>query len=189
MDGSKFVPTTEAAEVFTPGKEDYGYGWFIDKTFSNHKRLRHTGALPGYTSTLIKFPDDKITIILFSNLDRARMERIERDVTAIVLGAPYDMPVRGHVTKLSEQQIAPLVGDYKMTDGKLLNIRNAPDYLTAELKGRFIAGLIPLSPTEFYLPFFDGKVIFTLDSSGEAVKVNMRYSGEDHIAERVIQER
>lgn len=186
MDGSKLVPAQEAAEVFTPGLEGYGYGWFIDRGFER-RRFGHTGALPGYTSELIKFPDDKITIIIVNNLDRARLGRIRRDVCAIVLGTPYDMPVRGKVIKLTVAQAEPLVGDYKMADGEMLTIRNEPDYLTAEIKGRYLAGLIPLSPTEFYMPLADGRVIFTLDAGGRAVKINTRYSGEDHIGVRISQ--
>ncbi|HVG30815.1 MAG TPA: serine hydrolase domain-containing protein [Pyrinomonadaceae bacterium] len=184
MDGGKFVPAAEAAEVFAPGLDGYGYGWISDTSFER-KRLRHTGSLPGYTSQLIKFPEEKVTIIIFSNLDRARMGAIVRDVTAIVFGKPYDLPVRGRLTKLTAEQTAALVGDYKTADGTLLTIRNEPDYLTAQIKDQYTAGLIPLSPTEFYFPLADGRAVFTLDAAGKAAHVNMRYSGADHVAERV----
>ncbi|MBV9959259.1 MAG: serine hydrolase [Acidobacteria bacterium] len=184
MDGSKLVPAALAAEVYTPGLDNYGYGWFIDKGFER-RRMWHNGLLPGYTSELLKFPDDKITIIIFCNMDRARLSRIRRDVSAIVLGKPYDMPVRGTVIKLTPEQVARLEGTYKMSDGDVLTIRNEPDYLTAEIKNQFTAGLIPLSQTEFYFPLADGKALFTLDPNGRAVKVNLRYSGEDHTGERI----
>ncbi len=184
MDGSPLVPAEEAAEVFTPGLENYGYGWFIDNGF-DRKRLRHTGLLPGYVSDFIKFPGDKVTIVLVTNLDRTRLDRVARDVTAIVLGKGYDPPVHGKVVQLTAGQFARLEGDYKMADGKLLTVRKEPDLLTAELKGRYTAGLIPLSPTELYFPLGDGKALFTLDETGKAVKVNMRYGGEDHVGERV----
>jgi CubicO group peptidase (beta-lactamase class C family) len=186
MDGGKFVSPAEAAEVFAPGLEGYGYGWIADTNFG-HKRLRHTGSLPGYTSQLIKFPEEKLTIIIFCNLDRARMGTIVRDVTAIVFGKPYDLPVSGKLTTLSAEQIAALVGNYKTTDGEMLNIRKETDYLTAEIKDQYTAGLIPVSPTEFYFPLADGRAVFTLDAAGRATRVNMRYSGADHIAERVVQ--
>jgi CubicO group peptidase (beta-lactamase class C family) len=186
MDGSSFVPAVEAAEVFTPGLDVYGYGWMSDTLFER-KRLRHTGALPGYTSQISKFPEEKITLIFFSNLDRAPMQRIVRDVSAIVFGKPYDLPVRGKLATLTEQQIAALVGDYKTADGRILNVRKEPDYpyLTAEIKKQYVAGLIPLSPTEFYFPLADGRAVFTLDGAGKSARVNMRYAGEDHVAERV----
>jgi CubicO group peptidase (beta-lactamase class C family) len=184
MAGGKLVSAEEAAEVFTPGLENYGYGWFIDTGF-DRQRMRHTGSLPGHTSDFIKFPKDRVTIILFTNLDRTRLDRIARDVTAIVLGTSYDMPVHGKLVQLTAEQFAKLEGEYKMKDGKTLTVRKEPDLLAAELKGRYTAGLIPLSPTELYFPLGDGKAIFTLDESGKAVKVNMRYGGEDHIGERV----
>lgn len=186
MDGSKFVPASEAAEVFKPGVDVYGYGWMIDTMFGR-RRLRHTGALPGFTSQIIKFPGEKLTLIFFSNLDRALMQRIVRDVTAIVFGKPYDLPVRGRLATLDAGQFAALVGDYKMAGGTILSVYKKPDYpyLTAEIKDQYVAGLIPLSPTEFYFPLADGRACFTLDAAGKSARVNMRYAGEDHVAVRV----
>ena len=187
MDGSPLVPVEEAVEIFTPGLGNYGYGWFVDRVF-DRRHLWHSGVLPGFLSDIIKFPDDKITVIVVTNVDRSRISRIRRDLAAMVLGLPYDMPITGKVTTLTAEQFAKLEGDYKMTDGAVLNITKQPDYLTATLKGRYIAGLIPLSPSEFYFPFYEGKVIVTLSAAGRALRVNMHYNGEDHIAERVAQQ-
>src|SRR5262245_17595987 len=184
MDGSALVPDSLAAEVFTAGLSNYGAGWFVDRGF-DRRRTRHNGILPGYASDFIRFPDDSITIVLFSNLDRTRLARVARDVSAIVLGLSWDPPVRGTVIRLTAGQIAALEGEFQMADGKILTIKNAPDYLTASLTDRYTAGLIPLSPLEFYFPLGDGRAIFTLDTQGSATRVNMRYGGEDHIAERV----
>lgn len=188
MDGSSFVSAAEAQEIFTPGLGGYGYGWY-NETFLDFKRLRHTGALPGYTSQISKFPEEGVTLVIFSNLDRAPMQRIVRDVTAIIFGKPYDLPVRGTVTPLTAEQIAALVGDYRTMDGKLLKVYKEPDYpyLTAEIKDQYVAGLVPLSPTEFYFPLADGRAVFTLDAAGRSVGINMRYAGEDHFADRVAQ--
>ena len=67
--------------------------------------MRHNGILPGYVSDFIKFPDESLTLVLFSNLDRTRLDRIARDVSAIVLGLPYDPPVRGTVATLTPQHL------------------------------------------------------------------------------------
>ncbi len=187
MDGGKFFSAKDLAEIFSP---QYGFGWFIDTDFGQ-KRFRHNGIIPGYLSEFIKFPDDKITIIIFSNLDHTRMSSVARDVSAITLGKPFDMPVRGKVIQLTKEQISALEGNYKTTEGNNLTIQNDPDFLSAYLRNsqgqiQFAAGLIPLSPTEFYFPFRDGKVVFTLGENGKATKVNLRYRGEDHFAERVI---
>ncbi|HKQ59301.1 MAG TPA: serine hydrolase [Candidatus Eisenbacteria bacterium] len=183
MDGSALVPAALAAEVFTPGLDDYGYGWFAGRGF-DRRRYRHNGILPGHLTDFIKFPDDSITIVLVSNLDRVRLDRVARDVSAIALGTPWDPPVHGAVTTLSPAQIAALEGTYRMADGKTLTVRMDGEMLTAKLEGRYTAGLIPLSPTEFYFPLGDGRALFTLGDDGRGTRVNMRYGGEDHIAER-----
>lgn len=183
LEGSTLVPPALAAEIATADADGYGAGWFVDRGF-DRRRMRHNGNLPGYLSDFIRFPDDETAIILFSNLDRARMSRIARDVTAIVLATPFDMPVRGDVVDLSPEQFERLTGDFVTADGKTLNVRKEPDYLTAEIKGQYLAGLIPLSATEMYFPLADGKAIFTLGADGRAAQVNMRYSGEDHVAKR-----
>lgn len=186
MEGSKLIPKSEVDEIYTAGLENYGYGWFVGQGF-NRKRVRHNGMLPGYLTDFIRFIDEKTTIIIFSNIDRTRLNSVARDISAITLGTPFDMPVRGKVIKLSAEQIANLEGDYKMADGRLLTVKNTPDFLTAKLKDAYTGGLIPLSPTEFYFPLGDGKAIFTINGSGKATKVNMRYGGEDRIAERIIE--
>jgi hypothetical protein len=56
--------------------------------------------------------------------------------------------------------------------------------LMAKLADQYTAGLIPLSPTEFYFPLGDGRAIFKLGADGKATEVNMRYGGADHIARR-----
>ena len=183
MDGSKLVPPAEVAEVFKPEIDRYGFGWFTDSAF-NRVRYRHTGGLPGRLTDFIKFPNDSVTIIIFINTDRARGSSVTRDLSSIVFGLPYDVPVRGKVVKLTPTQKAPLLGDYRTADGKLLAVSDDGTMLVAKLEGRYTAGLIALSPTDFYFPLGDGRAIFTLDSTGKATQVNMRYSGVDHIAKR-----
>jgi D-alanyl-D-alanine carboxypeptidase len=76
--------TAQRPEIFKPRLGGYGYGWFIDSRF-NRKRYVHTGELPGYRTVFVKYPEQRITIILFSNFDRAPMEAITRDISAWLL--------------------------------------------------------------------------------------------------------
>ena len=182
MDGSTLVPKSLAAEVYAPGLEGYGFGWYVDKSFGR-TRYSHTGSLQGYVSNFMKFPDDSVTIIVFSNIDRGRMSSINRALTAITFGQAWDMPVRGTFMTLTSNQYAPLLGEYRMSDGRKLTV-TFDEMLTAKLEGQYEAGLLPISPTEFYFPLADGRAVFTLDSTGRATEVNMRYSGADHVAKR-----
>lgn len=184
MDGGGLVPPAEVAEAFTPALQGYAFGWFSGDGFGR-RRYRHNGSLPGYLSDFVKFPDEGLTLVFLTNVDRARLSSVVRDSCAIVLGEPWDMPVRGDVGTLTPGETARLEGRYAMADGRVLTVRKGPELLEAELEGRFTAGLVPLSPLELYFPLGDGRAVFTLDEEGRSTRVNLRYGGEDHVAERL----
>jgi CubicO group peptidase (beta-lactamase class C family) len=46
----------------------YGFGWELDAV-QNHKRVHHGGSLPGFRSQYARFVNDKITVIVLTNLD------------------------------------------------------------------------------------------------------------------------
>jgi D-alanyl-D-alanine carboxypeptidase len=71
-------------EVFKAGLGGYGYGWFVDTRFGR-KRYIHTGELPGYRTVFIKYPSEKLTVILFSNQDQSPMEIISRAIATRLL--------------------------------------------------------------------------------------------------------
>ena len=172
-----------ASKALTPGPFGYAAGWIIDRAF-DRTRQRHGGVLPGALSSIARFPDDSLTIVVVTNQDRARIEKIMRDLTAIALGEPFDLPVRGRVATLAPDDYARLEGSYDLGDGRAFVVKKDDDLLTVALEGRFTAGLIPLGPTEFYFPLGDGRATFTLDSAGRAQALNLRYDGTDHEAKR-----
>ncbi len=80
---SELMDAREMREIFQAGLGGYGYGWFIDNRFER-KRYIHTGELPGYRTVLIKYPGEKLTIVLFSNQDRAPMETVTREISKLL---------------------------------------------------------------------------------------------------------
>jgi CubicO group peptidase (beta-lactamase class C family) len=82
---SQLMDTRDDAEVFKAGLGGYGLGWFIDRRFGR-KRYIHTGELPGYRTVFVKYPSEKLTIIVFSNQDQAPMETVSREIAALLFG-------------------------------------------------------------------------------------------------------
>jgi CubicO group peptidase (beta-lactamase class C family) len=53
-------PTSEGHNV------SYGFGWFLDP-YKGHKRMSHDGETIGFRTTIQRFPDDHLTIIVLAN--------------------------------------------------------------------------------------------------------------------------
>lgn len=62
------------------GKDvDYGYGWATSKV-NGHRRVSHGGGINGFSTELMRFPDDKLTVIVLTNAEGGHAEVIARKV-------------------------------------------------------------------------------------------------------------
>ena len=52
---------------YQSGKDvSYGFGWFLDP-YKGHKRMWHDGSTIGFRTTIQRFPDDQLTVIVLAN--------------------------------------------------------------------------------------------------------------------------
>jgi CubicO group peptidase (beta-lactamase class C family) len=61
------VQTTSGPAGFQSGKPvSYGFGWFLDP-YQGHRRMHHDGETIGFRTTIQRFPEDKLTVIVLAN--------------------------------------------------------------------------------------------------------------------------
>jgi len=63
----------------------YGFGWFLDP-FHGHKRTWHDGETIGFRTTIQRFPDDDLTIIVLANRTDVNPEELALKVADLYLG-------------------------------------------------------------------------------------------------------
>ena len=93
LDSEKLVPRKSIEAMFTPFKDNYGYGWTIDKKFDQPRHV-HAGGIPGFVTFIERFPREKLLVVVLSNFETSRVGRIGDDLAAITLGEPYVVPRR-----------------------------------------------------------------------------------------------
>lgn len=72
------VQPTSGPAKFESGKAvSYGFGWFLDP-YQGHRRMSHDGETIGFRTTIQRFPDDKLTVIVLAN-------RADADPAALAL--------------------------------------------------------------------------------------------------------
>ena len=62
----------------------YGFGWFLDP-HQGHKRMFHDGETIGFRTTIQRFPDDQLTIIVLANRADADPEQLALKVADLYL--------------------------------------------------------------------------------------------------------
>lgn len=78
--------------MFTPAKNNYGFGWRIGERFGR-REMDHSGSDNGFSTYIIRFPADELTAIVLSNSDRASAGKVGNAMAAIAFGQPATLPV------------------------------------------------------------------------------------------------
>jgi len=74
LNGDQLLKESSKAQWWTPAKlnsgkiQNYGFGWFLDP-LNGHKNIGHGGATSGFSATIQRFPDDRLSIIILCNAD------------------------------------------------------------------------------------------------------------------------
>ena len=78
--------TAGVAKVGVEADPSYGFGWFL-APFRGHKRMWHDGETIGFRTTIQRFPDDQLTIIVLANRADVNPEELALKVADLYLGS------------------------------------------------------------------------------------------------------
>ena len=63
----------------------YGFGWNVDP-YRGHRRMWHDGSTIGFRTTIQRFPDDALTVIILANRSDLNPEEFALKVADLYLG-------------------------------------------------------------------------------------------------------
>jgi CubicO group peptidase (beta-lactamase class C family) len=172
-------------EIFTPYKSGYGYGWSIGKRF-DRQVIAHGGGIYGFATHLNRFPADRVTVIVLSNVEGASAGRISNDLAAIVFRAPYEVPRERRSIAVEPKVLEQYVGDYKVASPPVdIVVTQDNERLVAEVAGRLKLVLAAESDTVFFSRDVSAQITFLKDGAGNVTGLTLRMDGNDVPAQRV----
>ena len=74
-------------QMFTPALRDYGFGWKIE-VINGRRRISHPGNMTGVATFFARYPDDRATIIVLSNMEYANVEGIANSIASRMFPPP-----------------------------------------------------------------------------------------------------
>lgn len=80
------VKPTGGPATSPEGPVSYGFGWHLEP-YRNHKRMWHDGETMGFRTTIQRFPDDNLTIIVLANRTDINPEELALKVADLYLGS------------------------------------------------------------------------------------------------------
>ena len=88
MEPALTAPTVHGAPLQKPDgtiAPRYGFGWFLDP-YRGHTRYSHYGETVGFRTAIQRFPDDRLTVIVFANRADLDAPAMAESVAGLYLG-------------------------------------------------------------------------------------------------------
>jgi CubicO group peptidase (beta-lactamase class C family) len=165
----------------------YGYGVLLRQAHGR-RVVETSGGTIGFVSVSTRYLEDDVTIVVLSNLESAPFEAIERDLAAIALGQPYDLPSRRAFVTVDPTIFEAYVGRYTMSfigRTHIMEVARDGDRLMVEVQGLPRTELRPLSPARCFAQM-KGEVEIVFPTGGEpARELAVTWAGHDIVARRV----
>ncbi len=83
----RLLPAAELQQIFTPYARSYGYGWFIERS-GDRLRIGHPGRIDGFSTSIARYPEQGVTVIVLSNLWSADADGISARLVDLVFKHP-----------------------------------------------------------------------------------------------------
>src|SRR5580704_17677583 len=121
-----------------PNKANYGFAWNI-KEANGHKLIEHSGAWQGFTTHIARYVDDKLTVVVLTNLDagHAQPNKIAHAVAGLYV--PALMPAVVKPIEDKEPQTTLLVRNLLQ---EFASAKANPDQFTPELRAKLFPGAV-----------------------------------------------
>lgn len=168
-------------KMMTPYMENYGYGIGID-SLKTHRRISHSGGIPGFVSSLAYYPAEDLCVVALSNSDY-NSSKLGEAMASILFDLPVQTPYIPKEVKIDINLLDKYVGKYVITEpielikkeGKLYRHKDgAPDIeLKPESTRRFFYGDHSNRFIEFETDK-NGKVIKAWFIGGNGEKIEMK---------------
>ena len=184
----RLLPETARRAMYTPFKDNYAYGWSIrpaDKAATGRLQIGHGGGINGFATMITRVPDDRLAVIVLSNVDNISAGNVARDLIAITYGLPYQTPVARTSITVSPAVLGQYVGRYQIAPDFILTVTLEDGHLMTQATGQNKLEVFAESETKFFLKVVDAQLTFEKDASGKATYVTLHQGGQDRKAPRI----
>jgi CubicO group peptidase (beta-lactamase class C family) len=178
--GGKLLKAASVEKMTAPLKQDYAFGLMVTTT-GGHKRIEHGGAIEGFNTHLAYYPDDKLTVVVLSNVNGNAPGEIASKLAGLAHGEAIKMPGERKEITLDPTVLNRYVGAYQMPNGPAMLITLDKNQLSGKIGNQPPLPIFPESQTMFFLKEVDAQFEFAADAS----QLTFHQNGRDMAAKRL----
>lgn len=167
---------------------DYAFG-LVHGEYKGLKTIGHGGSWAGFRARMTRFPEQKFTVIVLSNLSSVNTWGLVEKVADIYLADQFkqEEPKKERTAVSVDPAIYDsYVGEYELMPGFLLTITKEDDQLVGKGRDGFTFKLLPESETDFFLDnIANAQISFNKNESGNVFQLAFRQGDQTHLAKKI----
>jgi CubicO group peptidase (beta-lactamase class C family) len=174
---------TMTTEVIIPKNETLSlhYGMGLYHTEINWlPALGHNGELQGFLSSVMWFPEQKVTAVVLSNAYPAPAGTTPGEILTIATRAFMTAEIAAHMpkvnTSINSKSYSEYVGRYDYKSG-IQEITVEDGRIFAQLTGQNKFEIFPSSADSFFFKVVDANIVFQRDEHGSVISISHTQNG------------
>ena len=180
----KLVGKDSWTRMTTPGKGDYGFGLVI-KPIAGHAAMSHGGGINGFNTLSIRFPEDRVAVAVFSNVNGQAADTLGMSLARLYFGEDVKPREKYSEIKLSEAELDAVTGTYEIAPTFSLKVTREGAQLMVQATNQPKLPVSPYAANKFFLKVVDAQLEFMRNADGKAESVTLHQGGRDMPGKRV----
>jgi CubicO group peptidase (beta-lactamase class C family) len=180
----KLISKDSYAELYKPAKNNYAYGWVVT-TAKSRKEIQHGGGINGFVTQILRYPDQKLCVVVLCNVLPLNPGRVAHDLAALAFGESIVLPRPRKVAKVDPKVFDAYAGRYQVQPKVIATLTREGDRLMIELTDQPKFEVFPESENNFFLKVVDATIRFVKDDKGKVTHMIIHQGGLDVRAKRL----
>jgi len=174
----KLISKESYEKMFTPVKNDYAYGWVV-KTTGGRKEVGHGGGIHGFNTMFIRYPDDRVTVAVFANINGPWADRIGKDLGRMYFGEKVEPLAEKKEISLAPEKLDAFPGVYEIKPDFKITVTREGNQLLAQATNQPKVPIFPSADNNFFYKVVDAEIVFQRDASGKVTGLVLKQNGRD----------
>jgi CubicO group peptidase (beta-lactamase class C family) len=182
--GGKLLKPDSLMMMTTPFKNNYAFGLEV-RTVNGHKVINHGGGIQGFNTMVSYYPDDKLAVIVLSNINGAAPQELSTKLAAVAHGEKVILTSERKQIQADPKLFVGYIGRYQLMPNVVVTVTREGDHLFSQLNEQPKSEIFPEAQKDYFMKAVDAQITFVTDSQGRATELILHQNGQDRHAKRI----
>lgn len=182
--GGKLLKAESLVKMTTPFKNDYAFGLGVI-TVNGRKMISHGGGINGFNTIVAYYPEDKLSVIVLSNINGSAPQTLAPKLAAVAHGEKVVLLSERKEITVDPKLFDRYTGRFELRPELIVTVSREDNHLFVQLTGQQKFEAFAETDHDFFLKVVDAQITFVSGADGRVMELILHQGGADRHAKRI----